>query len=53
MQPGAAIAGSVNGHIYDAAVPASRPAADYTVRIVPAFPGVRVPAELPLILRQK
>jgi starch phosphorylase len=53
MQPGAAIEGSVNGRIYHAAVPASRPAADFTVRIVPAFPGVRVPAELGLILWQK
>ncbi len=53
MQRGAAIAGSANGHIYHAAVPASRPAGDYTVRVVPAFAGVRVPAELELILWQK
>ena len=53
MQPGVAIAGSVNGRVYHATVPASRPEADYTVRIVPAFPGVRVPAEFGLILWQK
>ena len=30
----------------------SRPAEDYTVRLVPHHPGVRVPAEMPLILWQ-
>jgi starch phosphorylase len=50
---GAAIAGSVNGHIYEGAVDATRPASDYTVRIIPARAGVRVPAELELISWQK
>jgi glycogen phosphorylase len=53
MHRGAAIAGSANGHIYHRAVAATRPATDYTVRIVPACVGVRVPAELELILWQK
>ncbi len=53
MRRGAAIAGSANGHIYVATAPASRPTADYTVRVVPAFTGVRVPAELELILWQR
>jgi glycogen phosphorylase len=53
LQPGAAIAGSANGHIYEGNADADRPAAAYTVRIVPAMEGVRVPAELNLILWQK
>ncbi len=53
MRRGAAIAGSANGHVYLGAAAATRPATDYTVRIIPAFPGVRVPAELGLILWQK
>ena len=50
---GEAIIGATNGHIYTGTAPATRPAEEYTVRIVPYFPGVRVPAELPLILWQK
>ncbi len=53
MRRGTAIAGSANGHIYLAAAAATRPATDYTVRITPAYAGVRVPAELELILWQK
>ncbi len=53
MRPGAVIAGSANGHIYEAAADAARPAADYTVRVVPAHDGVHVPAEANLILWQK
>ena len=47
------IIGATNGHIYTGTAPATRSAEEYTVRIVPYFPGVRVPAELPLILWQK
>jgi starch phosphorylase len=50
---GEAIIGATNGHIYTGAAPATRPAEEYTVRILPHHPGVRVPAELPLILWQK
>jgi len=53
LRRGAAIAGSANGHLYRGAVAATRPAADYTVRIIPARAGVRVPAELELIRWQK
>ena len=53
MQRGMAIAGSANGHIYTGAAAATRPATDYTVRIIPALAGVRVPAELELIMWQK
>jgi glycogen phosphorylase len=50
---GEAIAGAVNGHIYSGRTAGGRPAMDFTARIVPCSPDVRVPAELPLILWQK
>jgi starch phosphorylase len=40
-------------HFYQATVSASRPAADYTPRIIPNFPGVSVPLETTLILWQR
>ncbi|MDB5386871.1 MAG: Alpha-glucan phosphorylase, partial [Planctomycetaceae bacterium] len=39
--------------IYRTVVSTSRPARDYTVRIVPAFAGISVPLELDLILWQR
>jgi starch phosphorylase len=36
--------------IYRGSVPASRPVDDYTIRVIPDHPGVRVPLEMPLIL---
>ena len=53
MPRGAAIPGSLNGHLYSGCTGVERPTGDYTVRIVPAREGARVPAELPLILWQK
>ena len=47
------LAGSVNGYIYIAGVPASRPASDYTPRVVPYHPGVAVPLEANQILWQR
>jgi glycogen phosphorylase len=44
------LTGATGGYVYSAAVPVDRPAADYTPRIIPAFPGVSVPLESPLIL---
>jgi len=46
------IGGSSHGYIYSATIDQSRPADDYTIRLVPRYPGVGVPAELPLILWQ-
>ena len=37
--------GSVNGYVYGASVPATRPANVYTPRVIPYFPGVSVPLE--------
>jgi len=46
-------AGPANNCVYRAAVPADRPAADYTPRVVPHFPGIAVPLEAGQILWQK
>jgi starch phosphorylase len=48
-----AMPGAVNGYIYAGQAPASRPASDFTVRVVPQRPGALVPAELELIAWQK
>jgi starch phosphorylase len=37
-------------HVYRAMVPSTRPASDYTPRVIPNFPGVNVPLETDLIL---
>jgi glycogen phosphorylase len=42
-----------NGHIYSARVPASRPAADYTPRLIPHHPEAAVPLEAAHILWQR
>jgi starch phosphorylase len=39
--------------LYQATVPASRPAADFTARIIPCHPGAAVPLEAPWILWQR
>jgi starch phosphorylase len=51
MIRGRRLAGA-NGFIYGAQVPSSRPATDYTVRVMPHFPGVAIPLELARILWQ-
>jgi starch phosphorylase len=38
------------GYLFTAQVPATRPAGDFTPRLIPSFSGVAVPQELPLIL---
>jgi len=53
MTRGEALVGSVSGFIYTAQVPSSRPADDYTPRIVPAFRDVHVPLEAKQILWQR
>ncbi len=50
---GQPIAGTTNSYIYSGRVASPRPADDYTVRIRPHHPGVRVPTEMPLILWQR
>jgi glycogen phosphorylase len=42
-----------NGHVYSARVPGTRPAADYTPRIIPHHPEAAVPLEAAQILWQR
>ncbi len=50
MKRGELLAGSMNAFGYTACVPAERPAADFTPRIVPFHAGADVPLEAPQIL---
>ena len=50
MTRGERLVGSENGFLYSATVPATRPAAAYTPRMVPQHRGALVPLEAPFIL---
>jgi starch phosphorylase len=50
MDRGEALAGATSAFTYSASVPASRPVADYTPRLVPQHAGAFVPLEAPFIL---
>lgn len=41
------------GHVYSATVPANRPLADYTARVMPHYDGVAIPLEDSRILWQR
>jgi starch phosphorylase len=49
MQRSEQLIGSANGLLYIASVPATRPASDYTPRVVPYKIGASVPLEAPFI----
>jgi starch phosphorylase len=42
-----------NGYVYRSSVPASRPAMDFTARVIPHHPGASVPLEAVRILWQR
>jgi starch phosphorylase len=46
------LVGAINGYAYHASVPATRPASDYTARLIPRRDGVAVPLESSRILWQ-
>jgi glycogen phosphorylase len=50
MERGERLVGSVNGFTYTSHVPATRPATDYTPRLIPHREGAFVPLEAPYIL---
>ncbi len=52
MQRGQPLTGT-NGFSYHAEVPATRPATDYTARVIPQHDGVAVPLEAARILWQR
>jgi len=45
--------GITNGFLYSVSASATRPASDYTARVVPYLPDVSVPLEIPRILWQR
>jgi starch phosphorylase len=47
------LVGAINGYVYRATVPATRPASDYTARILPYHDGVTIPLEDAHILWQR
>jgi glycogen phosphorylase len=53
MQRGHELLGSKGGYAYSASVPATRPASDYTARVVPFGTGAFVPLEANQILWQR
>ncbi len=50
MNRGNSLVGSTNGITYTASIPATRPAADFTPRLVPQQTGASIPLEAPFIL---
>lgn len=48
-----AIPGATAGYLYRGRLTGRRSDGDYTVRVIPSRPGVRVPAEIPLIRWQR
>ena len=42
--------GALGGYVYSATVPSVRAASDYTIRVMPYYPGVSVPLETAQIL---
>jgi starch phosphorylase len=52
MKRGKKSEGTVNGYHYSVSVNSSRPATDYTPRVIPHLPGLSVPLETTLILWQ-
>ena len=53
MSRGEPLTGSAGGYLYSAKVPATRPAGNYTARIVPFKAEASVPLEAPQILWQR
>lgn len=50
MNRGERLVGSANGFLYTARIPAARPAADFTVRLIPQHRCANVPLESPYIM---
>ena len=47
------LVGAINGYLYGAGVPATRPASDYTARVLPHRDGIAIPLEEARILWQR
>ena len=53
MKQGRQLAGAIIGYVYNATVSATRPATDYTARVLPHYDGVAIPLEANQILWQR
>jgi starch phosphorylase len=53
MKRGRKLIGIENGYVYSVQAEATRPASDFTTRLIPCLPGVAVPLEADQILWQK
>ena len=53
MTRGDKLVGAENGFVYTATLSASRPASDYTLRVIPYHPGAAIPLEASQILWQR
>jgi starch phosphorylase len=53
MRRGSPLVGALHGYIYRACVAASRPARDYTPRVIPGHPAAAIPLEAAQILWQR
>jgi starch phosphorylase len=53
MKPIRPLEGGLGGYLYSASVAATRPASDYTPRLIPHHPGVETPLEASLIHWQR
>ena len=53
MQRERSMVGALGGYVYRATVPAGRPVADFTARVIPYYDGVAVPLEASHILWQR
>ena len=53
MKRGRQLTGDVKGYIYRAMLSSTRPATDYTVRVIPNYDSVAVPLEAAQILWQR
>lgn len=53
MDRGEQLAGAANGYWYSTRTPATRPASDFTSRVVPYHPAASVPLEASQILWQR
>ena len=53
LMVGQRLVGAENGYVYSGTVPATRPATDYTARVIPRCSGVAVPLEADPILWQR
>ena len=53
MTRGPKLVGAENGYVYGAQVQATRPATDYTARVIPHHTGIAVPLEAAHILWQR